>query len=928
MHATHSSCPDAAVAGVRVIPFATLVDVARAWIQCVSSDGSTAMSGTSGAAGVEETCLLNNVQTAVTRLVDATSGGGGGGVVRVELINSRGVPFEVSRLSSDSRRPVRCLTGNASRMSRAAAPRPSDDHAASSIAAQALFTCVDVASPSCPALLSRVRSAASAQIPGGGGGGEDSFGSVLTAAGTLGDVTASWTSKGCGFMSSARAIAAPLRFDAAGSGDDNALACAVWGEAALDQETSVSLFSSDGCAVSSLAGVTHQSAGSIRIIEHEIAHSAASTTTEASLDATASEASKLPQMYQLQWTPIDEKASASSSTAIHWKKFDGYDAGGRAVLKEVYSQAMGGAVVGFEVNIEAVLDRAKQKQREVASTHETAWEKDEDDLEENPSVVAAATSELLAVLREAAADAAAAASSPASAPCPMYIFVSRGATRRPAVAALVALARGLQLEHPRVYGGVVDLDAKRHLQNSDEVESRGSVGDEQGLPAWRPATVHDVAYSVSVDVEGRCFAARLAPASKALVRACAAAAVENIDGAENQDGNRRSSSLGPSCCVTGGTGSLGLAFARAAAASREVEALTLISRSGRLDASAKREIESHGCRVDVVAADVRDANDMIRAMDASSASSASTVPSLVNNASGDRRGGSIIWAAGVTGHAPLAKMSDEECWEVLAPKVAASCVNRYTGTKTERDDVTKNVVLISSVSSVWGHSGAAHYAAANAYLDALAVSRSESGRATVSVRFGPFAGTGMISAEDERHLERVGVGALRAECALNVIRGVIGAAASGVIAANLNRKVFSRVHAAALGGREWDLLEGLDRVEEETKEEDTDAEDSRREGLNGPLVECSSEAAAAAAAAHRAEIHVPAALTVAEAADVLSRGLTRILGEAPAPEEPLVDAGLDSLTAVELADWLSTHIGLELPQTMVGGRLGGEGGSC
>jgi acyl carrier protein len=43
------------------------------------------------------------------------------------------------------------------------------------------------------------------------------------------------------------------------------------------------------------------------------------------------------------------------------------------------------------------------------------------------------------------------------------------------------------------------------------------------------------------------------------------------------------------------------------------------------------------------------------------------------------------------------------------------------------------------------------------------------------------------------------------------------------------------------------------------------------------------------------------------------------MGEVPAPDEPLVDAGLDSLTAVELADWLSTHTGLDLPQTMVEG---------
>jgi hypothetical protein len=132
--------------------------------------------------------------------------------------------------------------------------------------------------------------------------------------------------------------------------------------------------------------------------------------------------------------------------------------------------------------------------------------------------------------------------------------LQRGATRRPAVAALVALARGLQMEHPRAYGGVVDLDV-----------TAAAAGDEQiSLPAWRPATVSDVAYSVSVDGEGRCFAARLVPASTTLVRACAAAAA-------GQKEESRSSVWGPACCVTGGTGGLGLAFARAAAASGEVK---------------------------------------------------------------------------------------------------------------------------------------------------------------------------------------------------------------------------------------------------------------------------------------------------------------------------------------------------------------------
>ena len=93
---------------------------------------------------------------------------------------------------------------------------------------------------------------------------------------------------------------------------------------------------------------------------------------------------------------------------------------------------------------------------------------------------------------------------------------------------------------------------------------------------------------------------------------------------------------------------------------RYVEALTLVSRSGRLDAAVRREMESNGCSVNVVAADVRNAN----AMDVLLLSSSP---------------GSIVWAAGVTGHAPLAEMSDAECWEVLAPKVAASHVKQCAG---------------------------------------------------------------------------------------------------------------------------------------------------------------------------------------------------------------------------------------------------------
>ena len=154
--------------------------------------------------------------------------------------------------------------------------------------------------------------------------------------------------------------------------------------------------------------------------------------------------------------------------------------------------------------------------------------------------------------------------------------------------------------------------------------------------------------------------------------------------------------------------------------------------------------------VNVITADVRELDDMRGVLAVMEARG------LQHNAPG-----SIIWAADVTGEAPLATMTDAECWEVLAPKVAAAATTREMPKKS-------NIVLLSSVSAALGAAGAAHYAAANAFFDALAVKRSGLGSSTLSVRFGPFSGSGMVSTDEERYLERVGLGCLNPGSLLTV----------------------------------------------------------------------------------------------------------------------------------------------------------------
>jgi len=68
------------------------------------------------------------------------------------------------------------------------------------------------------------------------------------------------------------------------------------------------------------------------------------------------------------------------------------------------------------------------------------------------------------------------------------------------------------------------------------------------------------------------------------------------------------------------------------------------------------------------------------------------------------------------------------------------------------------VVFFSSIAGVFGNRGQLDYAAANEALDHLAHHLAAGGRRAVSVAWGPWAGTGMVSPELEREYARRGVG--------------------------------------------------------------------------------------------------------------------------------------------------------------------------
>jgi len=103
----------------------------------------------------------------------------------------------------------------------------------------------------------------------------------------------------------------------------------------------------------------------------------------------------------------------------------------------------------------------------------------------------------------------------------------------------------------------------------------------------------------------------------------------------------------------------------------------------------------------------------------------------------------IIHAAGMLDDKPLADM-DTGCWSsVINTKIiGAYHLDLYT-----RDMPVDFFVTYSSISAVLGSAGQCNYAAANAMLDALMLTRHEQGLAGLSINWGPWANVGMASSD-------------------------------------------------------------------------------------------------------------------------------------------------------------------------------------
>uniref|UniRef100_UPI003D7286A2 type I polyketide synthase n=1 Tax=Streptomyces cucumeris TaxID=2962890 RepID=UPI003D7286A2 len=343
--------------------------------------------------------------------------------------------------------------------------------------------------------------------------------------------------------------------------------------------------------------------------------------------------------------------------------------------------------------------------------------------------------------------------------------------------------------------------------------------------------------------------------------------------------------------ITGGTGALGTQLARWLARNG-AEHLILTSRRGPAAPGADAliaELDALGTRVTITACDVADRD---------------AVAGVLASVPEDCPLTAVIHGAAHIDLASLATTTAAEFADVMNAKAAgAAHLDALLG-----DTPLDAFVLFSSVSSVWGVGDHGAYAAANAYLDALAERRRANGLTATSVAWGVWDAVGDNAPEalDLDQLRRRGLRFMDVDLGIAALQQTLDHDQTHLAIADIDWESFIPVFTSA---RPSPLLAELPEARRIQQESAAIARDAV-----GPATD--------AAAPLRQRL---AALTPGERGhavlDLVHEQVAAVLGHATPDtldsERAFRDLGFDSLTAVELRNRLNTATGLRLPATLI-----------
>ena len=255
-----------------------------------------------------------------------------------------------------------------------------------------------------------------------------------------------------------------------------------------------------------------------------------------------------------------------------------------------------------------------------------------------------------------------------------------------AQAPLWGLGKVASLEHPQLWGGMLDLAPERQSTTDEAALLLAEIKDSQGED--------------QLVFRGDRYVARLQRRSIPQTQLPLKADSTYL--------------------ITGGLGALGLRVAQWMV-EQGVQHLVLTSRRGASPQAqeAIARLESLGAKVRVAQADVSNSDELSAIFEL-----VKTMPPL--------RG--VIHAAGVLDDGILLEQDWQRFEQVMAPKVAGAWhLHRLT-----QELPLDFFVLFSSVASLLGSPGQGNYAAANAFMDVLAHYRSSQGLPGLSINWGPW----------------------------------------------------------------------------------------------------------------------------------------------------------------------------------------------
>nr|APD71695.1 type I polyketide synthase 1 [Streptomyces sp.] len=429
-------------------------------------------------------------------------------------------------------------------------------------------------------------------------------------------------------------------------------------------------------------------------------------------------------------------------------------------------------------------------------------------------------------------------------------FVTRGAVLADAPdvvgAAVWGLLRTAQTEHPDRF----------LLVDVDDTEASG-----RALPALAVLEEHQVAIR-----EGDLLVPRLV---KLPIPAPSAPSLDPVG----------------TVLITGAMGALGAAMARHLVTGHGARRLLLVSRRGPAAEGAAElaeELRELGAQASVVACDVSDRADLAAALSGIPAQHPLT---------------GVVHAAGVVADGMIEKLTEEQLETVLRPKVdAAWNLHELTSGMDLR-----LFAVFSSFAGTLGGAGQANYAAANAFLDALATHRRGQGLPAQSLAWGSWEADGgmvdKLAEADRARVARIGLTALSTKEGLELFDLACGSDEPAVVPVRLDiralRQTFSRAEQVP------PLLRALVRL---------------------PRSKAVGRADQSAALRSRlADLADPDRLR--EVLVVVREHVAAVLGH-PSPASVVVDRGfldlgLDSLTGIELRNRLDAVTGLRLPSTLI-----------